>query len=105
MVEIYQKKYDISKEDAYYILSSMANYKQLFIDHMMVLELGLMPPEENNEPFKNGLITFTSFIFFGSISLLQFDVTLLNSSSTLQLLMYTLEIFLKIWRADFFILF
>ena len=40
--------------------------------------------------------------FTTSISLLQFDVTLLNSSSTLQLLMYTLEIFLKkIWWADF----
>jgi DNA damage-binding protein 1 len=101
MIEIYQKKYDISKEDAYYILSNMANYKQLFIDHMMVLELGLMPPDENNEPFKNGLITFTSFIFFGSIPLIVYILTnmiqwaIISTIITLGLLGYLRSYFTK----------
>lgn len=47
MIEIYHQKYNISKRDALDILVKMSNHKNLFIDHMMVLELDIKPPDKN----------------------------------------------------------
>lgn len=70
MVDIYVDKYNISRHEANSMLTTMSNYKDLFVDHMMVLELDLMPPSDNQNPYKNGLVTFFSFLFFGSIPLI-----------------------------------
>lgn len=66
MVELYIKK-GVSQEDATYILQRMMKYTDLFLEHMMIVELGLQVPDEGENPIKNGLVTFTSFVVFGSV--------------------------------------
>lgn len=66
MVQIYEEK-GVSKDDAATMMITMMKYPDLFLDHMMVMELGLMTPDENENPAKNGLITFGSFVLFGSV--------------------------------------
>lgn len=75
MIELYTKKHNIGQEDAETIINTMAKYEDFFIDHMMVIELELMPPDTQSNPIKNGLITFFSFIFFGSVPLLSFLIS------------------------------
>lgn len=55
--------------DAYLRKDAEGNlkYRDQFIDHMMVVELGQQVPDADDNPAWNGLITFISFIIFGSI--------------------------------------
>ena len=48
MVEIYMER-GLSEEDATTIINTMAKYKEFFVDHMMVMELGLMPVDAEDE--------------------------------------------------------
>ncbi len=67
MVELYKQK-GFAEEDARQILTlMMKNNKEFFIEHMLVMELGFMAPDEDANPAKNGLVTFLSFIAFGSV--------------------------------------
>ena len=66
MIELYTKQ-GVEEEDAKTILTTMIKYKDLFVDHMMILELGLQSPDEHEHPAKNGLVTFGSFVLFGSV--------------------------------------
>ena len=47
------------------MILSKIEYKPIFIKHMLQLELGLDIPDNN--PAKEGLVTFTSFIIFGFV--------------------------------------
>lgn len=71
MVELYVKR-GMTEDDAHLIVETMSKYKNLFLDVMMVEELGLMPPDEDDSPAKNGMVTFAAFVFFGIIPLLPF---------------------------------
>mmetsp|Transcript_107193 Transcript_107193/g.284203 ORF Transcript_107193/g.284203 Transcript_107193/m.284203 type:complete len:273 (-) Transcript_107193:562-1380(-) len=73
MVEVYKEK-GISEEDACRVIPIMAKYKDFFVDHMMVEELGLLPPDMGESPAKQGLVMFTAFVMFGSIPLLGFMI-------------------------------
>ena len=66
MLDIYKEK-GVADADAQTILQTMMKYKNLYLDHMMVLELGLQSPGDDENPAKNGLITFGSFVAFGSV--------------------------------------
>ncbi len=66
MVELYKAK-GVSEEDARSILSTMAKYKDVFVDHMVSVELGLEVPAEDVSPVRNGGVTFLSFVAFGSV--------------------------------------
>jgi len=52
---------------------------QAFLDHMMVEELGLLPPESDQgfSPAKAGMVTMGSFMAFGSVPLLPYLIALL----------------------------
>lgn len=71
MVQLYREK-GISEDDAMEIINRMAKYDQFFVDHMMVMELGIIPPDESDSPKKSGAVTFASFLVFGSIPLLAY---------------------------------
>eukprot|EP00043_Microstomoeca_roanoka_P009524 m.90867 g.90867 ORF g.90867 m.90867 type:complete len:376 (+) comp14607_c1_seq2:455-1582(+) len=73
MVDLYQEK-GITEEDAESIIRLMAKYREFFIDHMLVEELSLMPPDASESPAKNGLVIFLSFMIFGLIPLLSYLV-------------------------------
>lgn len=71
MVELYIKR-GMTDADAENVVAIMSKYKNFFLDVMMVEELGLMPPDEDDSPAKAGFVTFASFIVFGFIPLLPF---------------------------------
>ena len=57
----------LNEEDAKKIVDILSkdDYKDIFIKHMVSLELGLELPDNN--PAKDGLVTFGSFLIFGFI--------------------------------------
>jgi len=75
MVAIYKEK-GIEEEDAKLILRTMARYPKMFVDHMMMQELELNTVQIEDNPLKNGCITFASFLFFGAVPLLSYLVFL-----------------------------
>ena len=64
MVEIYEGR-GMSRDDAELVIGTMAKYDSLFVNMMVVDELGLSPPDADHAPWKDGAITFASFCFFG----------------------------------------
>lgn len=64
MVEIYEGK-GMSKEDAELVIRVCAKYEPMFVDMMLVDELGIEPPDDEGSPWKDGAVTFSSFCFFG----------------------------------------
>jgi DNA damage-binding protein 1 len=77
MVEIYREK-GFSLEDATKVIKTMAKpeYKDFFIDHMMIQELGEQTPGEDEHPVKNGAMCFISFMFWGTIPLIPYCIAL-----------------------------
>ena len=72
----------ISKEDATNIINTMAKYPKFFVDHMVVEELGIMPPDPDDAPAKKGLVTFLSFVIFGSVPMIVYSILLHVDSVT-----------------------
>jgi VIT1/CCC1 family predicted Fe2+/Mn2+ transporter len=81
MVEIYEGK-GLSHEDATAIIDIMANYRDVFVDLMLVDELGLSPPDNSTKPWKNGLVTFLSFCIFGFVPILAYIISYATKSSS-----------------------
>ncbi|EGD79411.1 vacuolar iron family transporter [Salpingoeca rosetta] len=73
MLELYRKR-GFSTQDAMQAISVMVQHPDFFIDHMMVEELGLMPPDTSVSPARKGLVMFTAFVVFGLIPLLSYLV-------------------------------
>lgn len=71
MIELYVEK-GISEEDAKIAVGALSKHEKPWVDIMMLEELGLA--EEKESPIKNALVTFGSFIFFGSIPVLIYVV-------------------------------
>ena len=85
MVELYVKK-GFEEKDASQILNIMVKKNpEFFLNHMLVQELGLMPPDEDDNPLLKGLVMFCSFAICGMAVLIPFVVaekfTLHHSSS------------------------
>ena len=74
MVAIYKEK-GVAEEDAKQILGPMMKYTDLFLDHMMIMELSLQSPDPADNPAKNGLVTFGSFVLFGSVPMWVYLIT------------------------------
>lgn len=75
MIELYLEA-GIEHKDAVDILTIMSKYKKFFVEHMMVVELGMMAPKENEEttPWTKGAVTFISFVIFGSVPLITYTI-------------------------------
>jgi len=74
MVDIYKGK-GFSEEDASRVITLMTHrpeYKDFFIDHMMQQELGQQVPGEDENPIKDGAVTFVSFMFWGAVPLIPY---------------------------------
>ncbi|KAL4621758.1 hypothetical protein ACB092_06G252400 [Castanea dentata] len=63
---------DIS--DATTVVNIFAKYKDIFVDEKMMAHKGILPPDEADKPWKNGLVTFVAFLVFGSAPLLSFII-------------------------------
>jgi len=51
------------------IYTSDKKYKEIFLNYMMYMELNMLEPDNKHTIIKNGFVTFTSFVIFGSIPL------------------------------------
>ena len=73
MVDLYEDR-GMSREDAEIVINKMAKYDNFFVDVMMVEELGLQVPGEDDDLVRDGIIMFCSFAVFGSMPLLGYVV-------------------------------
>jgi hypothetical protein len=66
----------MSREDAASVIHTMAKYKDFFVDIMMAHELQLQVPEADHvqESFREGVVMFCSFAFFGAVSTIQYII-------------------------------
>lgn len=80
MIDVYTKK-GMSEKDATTIVTTMAKYRDIFVDTMMVEELGLMPVDAEDSPLKNGFVTFGAFLVFGSVPLIAYVAAAAGDSS------------------------
>ena len=72
MVQIYMSK-GLSFDDAHTIVGIISKDPKMFVDFMMVEELGLLVDlDDAHGPKKQGAVMFASFLFFGSIPLLAY---------------------------------
>lgn len=69
MIHIY-KNMGIKEKEAIEIVEILSENKEGFLKVMMIEELHLIPDEEN--PFRNSLVTFFSFCIFGLMPLIPF---------------------------------
>jgi len=75
MIDIYEEK-GMTREDAKAVITTMAKYKDFFVNIMMAeeLELNVPPDDYKTESFKDGIIMFCSFAFFGALPLLGYVI-------------------------------
>lgn len=74
MIQIYKDK-GYTEKEAKQMVNVMSKKKEPFVDVMMVEELGIL--ENNENPIKNALTTFFSFVIFGLVPLLVYLIALL----------------------------
>jgi DNA damage-binding protein 1 len=66
MVQIYEQK-GLSKADAETIIGTLSNYKEAFLNHMMVEELHMMPPNALHNALFGGIYLMLSFVVCGVV--------------------------------------
>jgi len=91
MVELYMDK-GIQREDALNIIQTMAKYPQFFLDHMMVQELGMMPPDEQQSPLKSGIATMLAFTLFGCVPLIPYLLALIPGANMSELVQLSISV-------------
>lgn len=73
MVELYVER-GMSRQDAETVVKLISPHRAFFVDVMTVEELGLAIPADDDSPWKDGLVTFSSFVIFGTVPLLGFVI-------------------------------
>ena len=71
MISIYESK-GLSRQDATVVARTLSKYPRFWIEHMMLTEIGMLPPDDNDSPALSGFVMFVSFILFGSVPLLSY---------------------------------
>ncbi|XP_042515883.1 uncharacterized protein LOC122090106 [Macadamia integrifolia] len=62
--------------DAINVVKVFSKYKDILVDEKMTAEKRMLPPDQAENPWKNGLITFAAFLIFRSFPLLSFIILL-----------------------------
>lgn len=71
MVDLYEQR-GLPRDKAVEVINIMAKYKEFFIDVMCVEELQLKVPDDDDSPYREGFVTFCSFLVFGTMPLLAY---------------------------------
>jgi DNA damage-binding protein 1 len=85
MIMIYKEK-GLSEEDAKLVADTLSKYKDFWVEHMMVTEIGMFPADDDKAAaIIQGIIMFCSFLFLGSIPLIAYCMSmfLLASEGTM----------------------
>ena len=81
MVDLYMEK-GMTEEDAKTVVAIISKDPDMFVEFMLVDELGLNPEDENGSPEKQGLVMFFSFLMFGAVPLIAYIIARLADSSS-----------------------
>jgi len=73
MVDLYEQR-GLPREKAVEVVRTMSKYQEFFVDIMMCEELQLKVPTEDDNPYKDGAVTFLSFLVFGMMPLLGYII-------------------------------
>lgn len=73
MVENYERR-GMSHADAVTVIDAMSKYSEIFVDAMLVDELGIQPPDQSAQPWKSGLVMFGAFCMAGLMPLMAYIV-------------------------------
>ncbi|XP_021717584.1 protein CCC1-like [Chenopodium quinoa] len=73
LVKRYQEL-GMDPQDANMVVEIFSKYKNIMVDEKMMGQKGIMPPDQEEKPWKSGLVTFTSFLLFGCAPLLSFII-------------------------------
>ncbi|RDX71766.1 Vacuolar iron transporter 1 [Mucuna pruriens] len=60
--------------DATMVVNIFTKYNDILVDQRMAADKAMLPADQEVKPWKNGLVTFASFILFGSTPLLSFII-------------------------------
>ncbi|KAL9245320.1 hypothetical protein vseg_018984 [Gypsophila vaccaria] len=60
--------------DASMVVNIFSKYKNIMVEEEMMGQKGMVPASQDDKPWKSGLVTFTSFLLFGSAPLLSFII-------------------------------
>jgi DNA damage-binding protein 1 len=72
MVQIYVDK-GLSPEDARVVANTLSKYEDFWVEHMMLHEIGMFPPEEDDwANVLQGVVMFLSFLILGGIPLVAY---------------------------------
>lgn len=77
MVQIYMDK-GIEENDAKTVANTLSKYKDFWVDHMMLHEIGMMPPDEEDDSFKSAAVMFLAFSCFGIVPLFAYWLIEMN---------------------------
>jgi VIT1/CCC1 family predicted Fe2+/Mn2+ transporter len=71
MIEIYCSK-GIALVDAQIVANTLSKYKEFWVEHMMLTEIGMLPSDPSESHALSGLIMFAAFFVFGAIPLVSY---------------------------------
>lgn len=74
MIEIYMKA-GISLDDARLVACTLAKYPKFWVEHMLLHEIGILPPSEEDSSWRSSTAMFVSFLLFGFVPILSYIVT------------------------------
>ncbi|KAK7295010.1 hypothetical protein RJT34_17913 [Clitoria ternatea] len=61
-------------DDATMVVNIFTKYNDIMVYQRMVTDKGMLPADQEVKPWRNGLVTFASFMVFGSAPLLSFII-------------------------------
>ncbi|MCO5546956.1 hypothetical protein L7F22_000395 [Adiantum nelumboides] len=68
------KDHGMDESDAQMVVECFSKYRNLFLDQKMTMEQGLVTPDPSESLWKNGCVTFLSFLCFGCTPLLAYVI-------------------------------
>jgi DNA damage-binding protein 1 len=75
MVDIYVSK-GMTQEDGLLVAQTLSKYKEFWVEHMMLHEIGMFPPDEDDSwaTVLQGFVMFLSFIVLGGLPLVAYVI-------------------------------
>lgn len=88
MICIYMEKGKMTYDDAKLVADTLSKYKDFWVDHMLLTEIGIQPPEDDDcwisRPVMSAIAMFTSFTLFGVLPLIAYGASVIAVRGVIQ---------------------
>lgn len=81
----------MAQADAEAVIRRYAKYPDLFVEWMMNFELEMQVPDDDENPWKDGFVTFLAFVFFGIFPLLAYAIASAAGSNLEAMELFTIS--------------